>query len=76
MIRFLFMFLTTHAAVAAPTQTVHNRQKMLLEKAQEESTGTVSAKLSLKATLTDQIKEQENIVAALKEVRKGCNKQK
>lgn len=46
---------------------------MLLQKAQEELEGNVSAKLALKTTLTDQIKEQESIVAALKEVKRKMN---
>lgn len=42
---------------------------MLLEKAQEETDGSNPGKSSLKATLTEQIKEQEAICSSLKEVR-------
>lgn len=41
---------------------------MLLQKAQEDADGGSSDKLSLKTTLTEQIKEQENILSTLKEV--------
>lgn len=51
-------------------QTIQNRHKELLQKAQEELKGNTSNKLSLKATLTDQIKEQENNLASVKEVEK------
>lgn len=50
-------------------QTVYNRHTALLQKAQEELEGNTSNKLSLKATLTDQIKEQESTLAAVKEVK-------
>lgn len=50
-------------------QTIQERHKALLQKAQEELEGNTSNKLSLKATLTDQIKEQENNLAAVKEVK-------
>lgn len=50
-------------------QTIENRHTALLQKAQEELEGNTSNKLSLKATLTDQIKEQENTLASVKEVR-------
>lgn len=50
-------------------QTIQERHKALLQKAQEELEGNTSNKLSLKATLTDQIKEQENTLAAVKEVK-------
>lgn len=43
---------------------------MLLQKAQEDADGVSSNKLSLKTTLTEQIKEQENIVSTLKEVKR------
>lgn len=49
-------------------QTLYNRNKMLLEKAQEETDGSNPGKSSLKATLTEQIKEQEAICSSLKEV--------
>lgn len=49
-------------------QTIHDRHKTLLQKAQEELEGNTSNKLSLRATLTDQIKEQESSLAAVKEV--------
>lgn len=52
-------------------QTIQERHKALLQKAQEELEGNTSNKLSLKATLTDQIKEQENQLAAVKEVRRN-----
>lgn len=50
-------------------QSVYDRNKMLLEKAQEESDGLNNGKSSLKATLTDQIKEQEVMCSSLKEVK-------
>lgn len=52
-------------------QAIQERHKALLQKAQEELEGNTSNKLSLKATLTDQIKEQENNLAAVKEVRRN-----
>lgn len=50
-------------------QTIQNRHTALLQKAQEELEGNTSNELSLKATLTDQIKEQENTLASVKEVK-------
>ena len=57
-------------------QTIQNRHQALLQKAQEELEGNTSNKLSLKATLTDQIKEQETTLAAVKEVCKGRQRDK
>lgn len=58
-------------------QTIQTRHKELLEKAQEELEGTnASNKLSLKATLTDQIKEQESSLTQVREVRKRSGEEK
>lgn len=48
---------------------IQNRHKALLQKAQEEIEGSSKNNVSLRATFTDQIKEQERILASLKEVR-------
>lgn len=65
----LFIFNAKKKKNNESPQSVYNRNKMLLEKAQDESDGPNHGKTSLKATLTEQIKEQETICLSLKEVR-------
>lgn len=68
---FLVSIVFYHKNAHSRGQTIQNRHKTLLQKAQEELEGNGSNKLSLKATLTDQIKEQENTLATVKEVMKN-----
>lgn len=65
----VFLFLSLWFLPQKFQQTVYNRHTALLQKAQEELEGNTSNKLSLKATLTDQIKEQESTLATVKEVK-------
>lgn len=49
-------------------QTIQNRNRVLLEKAEAERETSGSNKSTLKTTLTEQIQEQENFITSLQEV--------